>query len=404
MNTQPTQTVALLGSVSHGKSTLIKRLTGIITAKFKEEKERNCTIKLGYANCKIYKCKNNHYTTTNICELCEEKTELQKYISFVDLPGHHSFISTVLTSLSSIDMAIFVIAANQSCPQQQTLVHLSLIEIMNIKNVIILQNKIDLVTREKAIENYNQIRELIKGTNIENASIIPVSCGLNIGLDVVLEEIINNINNINKENNLQSINIIRSFDINRPDCEINNLKGGVIGGTINNGKFSIDEDVYILPGLFNKTTNKSVPLRTKIINIRTQKEDLKYATTGGLIALQTTIDPMLTRNNRLVGNLVVKELDLIDKDIYIKDEIRLQYKLFKYNFYDKDLPIKKLHNNELLQLQIGSAIVSGSCKLLNKNCIITLTRPVCCELNKNIIISRRNNKSWNIIGFGTILI
>ena len=202
---QATINIGTIGHVAHGKSTVVKALSGVQTVKFREELQKNITIRLGYANAKIYKCTNpeckkpgcyRSYGSAKednpICEVkgCGHRMELVRHVSFVDCPGHDSLMMTMLTGAAVMDGALLLVAGNESCPQPQTSEHLAAVEFMKLKHMIILQNKIDLVkTKEDAIENQRQIKEFVKGSIAENAPIIPICAQLKYNMDVVCEYI-----------------------------------------------------------------------------------------------------------------------------------------------------------------------------------------------------------------------
>ncbi|EDR24885.1 eukaryotic translation initiation factor 2 subunit gamma, putative [Entamoeba dispar SAW760] len=206
---QATINIGTIGHVAHGKSTVVKALSGVHTVKFREELKKNMTIRLGYANAKIYKCTNPNcpkpgcyksYGSAKednpICEVpgCGHKMQLLRHVSFVDCPGHDSLMMTMLTGTAVMDGALLLVAGNKPCPQPQTSEHLAAVEFMKLKHMIILQNKIDLVkTKEDAQKNYQQIKEFVKGSIAENAPIIPICAQLKYNMDVVCEYICHSI-------------------------------------------------------------------------------------------------------------------------------------------------------------------------------------------------------------------
>ena len=128
---QATINIGTIGHVAHGKSSLTKALTGIDTVKFSSEKVNNITIKLGYANAKIFECstpsciaQNQRYFTAKFdarddmpCPKCSKPAKLIRHISIIDCPGHDDFMTTMLSGVSLMDMTLLLIAAEQSCPQ-----------------------------------------------------------------------------------------------------------------------------------------------------------------------------------------------------------------------------------------------------------------------------------------------
>jgi len=167
---QATVNVGTIGHVAHGKSTIVKSLSGVQTVRFKNELERNITIKLGYANAKIYENVRpgadaiGRYTSrgsayADAFEDDKGTWVLRRHISFVDCPGHDILMATMLNGAAVMDAALLLIAGNETCPQPQTSEHLAAVEIMKLKNIIILQNKIDLVKEDAALAQYDQIKQ-----------------------------------------------------------------------------------------------------------------------------------------------------------------------------------------------------------------------------------------------------
>ena len=151
---QATINIGTIGHVAHGKSTVVKAISGVQTVRFKNELERNITIKLGYANAKIYKGdpkgeKGGFYTSrgsNHADEFVDSVTgvnfRLRRHVSFVDCPGHDILMATMLNGAAVMDAALLLVAGNEICPQPQTSEHLAAVEIMRLNHIIILQNKI----------------------------------------------------------------------------------------------------------------------------------------------------------------------------------------------------------------------------------------------------------------------
>ena len=145
-----------------------------------------------------------------------------------------------------MDGAILVIAADEPCPQPQTREHLAAAEVSGIKNLIIVQNKIDIVDQKRALESYNEIKNFIKGTVAEKAPIIPISAQRGINIDVLLNAIETIIPTPKRDETKPPLMyIVRSFDVNKPGTTIDTLEGGIIGGTIAQGKFTVGEEIEI---------------------------------------------------------------------------------------------------------------------------------------------------------------
>ncbi|MCK4717413.1 MAG: translation initiation factor IF-2 subunit gamma, partial [Thermoplasmata archaeon] len=218
---QPEVNIGLVGHVDHGKTTLTRALSGEWTDRHSEEIKRGISIRLGYADATFYKCKKckgtEAYTTSSKCSICGGKAELLRAVSFVDSPGHETLMATMLSGAALMDGALLLIAANEKCPQPQTKEHLMALEISGLKNTIIVQNKIDLVSREALEENYHQIKAFVKGTIAEDAPVIPVSAHHDVNVDALIQCIEERIPTPGfGDSKPPRLFIARSFDINKP--------------------------------------------------------------------------------------------------------------------------------------------------------------------------------------------
>jgi translation initiation factor 2 subunit 3 len=415
---QANMNLGTIGHVAHGKSTLVKALTGIQTVRFKNELERNITIKLGYANFKIFKCKNIHcpspgcFRSTGserkkgpFCLQCHKSMILLKHFSFVDCPGHEILMATMLNGTSIMDGALLIIASNEECPQPQTSEHLAAVKIMNLKNILILQNKVDLVSKEKAILNYQEIKNFIQKSHLKNNLIIPISAQRKINIGILMEVLNRKIPfpyRFFKKSPF--LLIVRSFDINKPGCQVNYLKGGVLGGTVLKGILCLGEKIEIRPGIITKTKNGEIichPIKTIIQSLSAEKNQLKYAIPGGLIGIGTKIDPTLTQGDRLSGQILGHNGSL--PGIFIN--IFVFYKLFRrlLGISKNNQGINSVELNEILMINIGNSSAGGKILKKKKNIIeIALTNPICCNLGDKIALSRRIEKHWRLIGWGII--
>lgn len=238
-----------IGHVAHGKSTVVKAISGVQTVRFKNELERNITIKLGYANAKIYECTDDecprparykaYGSSKEDSPKCDvpgfqsADMKLIRHVSFVDCPGHDILMATMLNGAAVMDGALLLIAANEPCPQPQTSEHLAAVEIMRLKHIIILQNKVDLVTEAAALNQHESITRFIQGTIAESAPIVPISAQLKYNIDAVCEYIVKKIPvPVRDFVSPPQMIVIRSFDVNKPGSEVEDLKGGVAGGSI----------------------------------------------------------------------------------------------------------------------------------------------------------------------------
>merc|ERR1719162_418692 len=408
---QATMNVGTIGHVAHGKSTVVKGLSGVHTVKFKQEKERNITIKLGYANAKIYKCDNEDMPRPDCYKSfgsaspdvvpCEEggNWRLIRHVSFVDCPGHDILMATMLNGAAVMDAALLLIAGNESCPQPQTSEHLAAIEIMKLKHVLILQNKIDLIRDTQAQEQHEQILRFIEGTVAEGAPIIPISAQLKYNIEVVCEYIEKKIPvPIRDFTSDPHLIIIRSFDVNKPGSEVEDLKGGVAGGSILKGVLKVGQEIEVRPGLVSKDGNGKLtcqPIRSRIVSLFAEQNEMMFAVPGGLIGVGTKIDPTLCRADRMVGQVLGSVGTLPDILIELEVSYYLLRRLLGVRIEGdkKAAKVQKLSKNEVLMVNIGSLSTGGRVIAVKADLAkIGLTTPVCTSVGEKIALSRRVEK------------
>ena len=402
-NLAPKINIGLVGHVDHGKTTLVKALTGKWTDTHSEELKRGITIKLGYANTSIYECKKcNSYSTSETCPTCGGKGKILRTVSFVDAPGHESLMATMLSGAAIIDVALLLIAANEKCPQPQTREHLMALKISDIKNIIVVQNKIDLVTKEQAIKNYKEIVNFLKSEGFENVPIIPISAQHGTNISKLLEYI-EKFPTPKRNPKINPIMFItRSFDINKPGDLPQNLKGGILGGSVKQGVFNIGDEIEIKPGVRIEKKGKSswIPLTTKILGIHTGEIAIDDATPGGSVAFMTSLDPSITRADILAGDIVGKK----DKLPKTWNKLSLETHLLDRVVGAKEkMVVEPIKNHELLMLNVNSAATVGLVSEISKKHIkCNLKIPVCAEKGSRVTISRRIGSRWRLIGYGMI--
>lgn len=394
--------IGLVGHVSHGKTTLTKALTGKLTLAHSEELKRGITIRLGYADVTIYKCtKCGKHSTNEKCIHCFSQAEPVRTVSFIDAPGHETLMATVLTGASLMDGAILLVAANEKCPQPQTREHLTALEVVGIKNVIIVQSKIDMVTREQALENYNQIKEFVNGTSMENAPIIPISAQYSVNLDYLFEAIEKVIPTPQRDLEADPLMYVaRSFDVNKPGSSPKALTGGIVGGSVVQGKFKVGDEIEIKPGVMVKSSYK--PLTTIITGLKKGGMDLPEAGAGGLLGLMTDLDPALAKSDGLVGNVVGYPGKLLPPVI---NSLTLEIHLLERVVGAKELastdPIKM---NEPLLVNVGTSRSVGAVTSIKKGAVsLNLKIPICATKQDRIVISRQVQGRWRLVGYGKLL-
>jgi len=401
---QPVINIGLIGHVDHGKTTLTERLSGKWTDTHSEEIKRGITIRLGYADTTFYYCEHDkQYMVKPRCPECGKPTRFVRKVSFVDAPGHESLMATMLSGATIMDGALLLIAANEPCPQPQTREHLTALQIAGITHVVIVQNKIDLVSEEKARKNYEQIKEFLKGTAYEDAPIIPVSAQHGANIHYLIQAIEEHIPTPERDETADPLMLIaRSFDINKPGTKPKDLVGGVLGGAIIRGKLSVGDEIEIKPGRVVEEHNQQVakPIKTKIIGIKTGGASVKTARPGGSIALMTTLDPSLVKSDSLTGNIVSHEGKLPPTWHELRLETKLLERVVGVQVEQKVEPIKM---NEVLMLNVNAAATVGIVTELSKNefrCKLKL--PVCAAVGSRVTISRRIGTRFRLIGYGLI--
>jgi translation initiation factor 2 subunit 3 len=317
MDFQPVMNIGMIGHVSDGKTTITKQLTGTLTQKHSSEKQKNLTIRLGYANAKILKCSSckepecyfsvSSETFDYICPTCNSTAILMNHVSFVDCPGHNMLLATMLNGTSVMDYTILVESvSNPNIPAPQTLEHFNCIKNMNIKNIATILNKIDLITKEKTKDLCIDLQTFLKENNCES-KVIPMSATHKINLDILCM-ILANLPKPQRSSDNFKMPIIRSFNINKPGTDIDNLNGGVIGGSIISGEIKLDDELYLIPGMIIKEECKYKPLKCKVLTINSEKNNLSKAFPGGLIGIKLDIDPGLTADDGLSGNILTNNI------------------------------------------------------------------------------------------------
>lgn len=411
--------------MAHGKSTVVKAISGVQTVRFKNELERNITIKLGYANAKIYKGdpkgeNGGFYTSrgsSHADDFVDEKTgvhyRLRRHVSFVDCPGHDILMATMLNGAAVMDAAFLLVAGNETCPQPQTSEHLAAVEIMRLKEILILQNKVDLVKPDAALAQQEQIRKFVAGTVADAAPIIPISAVLKYNIDVVCEYIVRKIPLPTRDfTSVPRLIIIRSFDVNRPGQDVSDLQGGVAGGSILQGVLRVGDEIEVRPGIVTKqegedgnTNMVCSPIYSRISSLYAEQNDLQFAVPGGLIGVGTRIDPTLTRADRLVGQVLGLRGQLPEVYCEIEISFYLLRRLLGVKTSDggKQAKVQKLSKGEILMVNIGSTATGGKVSAVKGELAkIALTQPVCTTEGEKIALSRRVDKHWRLIGWGQI--
>ena len=406
MKVQSDVNIGLVGHVDHGKTTLTKALSGIWTDTHSEETKRGISIRLGYADIEFRKCNKCSeplcYTTSLVCEHCGEETEILRKVSFVDAPGHETLMATMLSGAAIMDGAVLVIAANEYCPQPQTKEHLMALEVIGVTDVIIVQNKIDIVSKDRAIESYKEIQDFVRGTCAEEAPIIPVSAQQGANIDILIDAIDKKIKTPKRDpNKPPRMHVARSFDINKPGSHPDSIKGGVIGGTLIQGTLKEGQNIEIRPGIENKKGGKDswFSLTSEIVGLNTGGEDVDEVGPGGLVGVATKLDPSLTKADSLSGSVAGEPGTLPDVLLSFEMETHLLDRVVGTKEERDVAPIKL---KEPLMINCGTTTTIGVVTNVKGNVQVTLKLPVCADKGDRVALSRRVGARWRLIGYGII--
>lgn len=404
---QPEVNIGTIGHVDHGKTTLVQALAGVWASRHSEELRRGITIKLGYADASIYKCPNcpppQCYSTEPKCKVCSTQGEFIRAVSFVDAPGHEALMATMLSGAAVMDGALLVVAADELCPQPQTREHLAAIEIVGVKNLVIVQNKIDLVDEKRALDSHEEITNFVKGSIAENAPIIPISAQHGVNMDFLIQALEEHVPTPNRDpTKSPRLHVVRSFDVNKPGTSAEKLEGGVLGGTILQGVFKVGDEVEIRPGVRVEKLGKVLyePLFSELVSLQAGGRTVQEAQPGGLVGIGTLLDPALTKADGLTGNLVGKPETLPPT----RSELTVKMHLFPRALGTKELiEVGNVRSGEALLLDVGTTITAGSVtSVKGETATFKLNRPISAEEGARAAISRKIAGRWRLIGYGII--
>lgn len=305
------------GHIDHGKSALVKALTGIDPDRLKEEKERGITIDLGFAYL-------NYPDGLNV--------------GIVDVPGHENLVKNMLAGAGGIDIVLLVIAADEGVmPQSKE--HLAICNLLKIKKGLIVLTKSDLVDRDWLELVSNDIEKLVKGTFLDSAEIVPVSSKTGYNLDLLKERIRDVASGVEHK----PIKGIFRLPVDR----VFTLKGfgTVVTGTAISGSISLNDSVEILPK----------GIKTKIRGLQSHGNSLKTAYAGQRVAinLQGIEKKEVQRGDVLSFPDKIKPASVFDAGIELL----------------RDTPLPCLRNRSLVHLHTGTSEVTGRVIFYGKDSI-----------------------------------
>ena len=196
------------------------------------------------------------------------------------------------------------------------------------------------------------------------------------------------------------MHVLRSFDVNKPGTKIKDIKGGIIGGSLTQGTFSIGDEIEIKPGIINPKKNTYEPIRTQIVSLGTAAGIVDDVKPGGLVAIGTKLDPSMTRSDSLVGSVIGKPETLPENSVSAKLSV---------NLFDSavgtvnDIKVMPIQIGESLRLNVGTAPVLAKINKVKAEQIeVQFKRPVCLFDNSNVALSRKIEDRWRLIGAGVV--
>ncbi len=402
--TQPEVNIGLVGHVDHGKTTLVQALSGDWTDQHSEEMKRGISIRLGYADATLRRCPDcaepECYTVEETCPEHDVDTETLRTVSFVDAPGHETLMATMLSGASIMDGAVLVVSATEDVPQAQTEEHLMALDIIGIENIVIAQNKVDLVDDERARENYEQIREFVEGTVAEDAPIVPVSAQQEVNIDLMIQALETEIPTPERDESLPArMYTARSFDINRPGTTAADLLGGVIGGSLAQGTLEVDDEIELRPGREVEEGGSSEyhSIETSVRSLQAGGQSQSEVGPGGLLGVGTGLDPSLTKGDALAGQVAGEPGTLPPTRNGFEMEVELLDRVVGEG------AVEEISTGEPLMLTVGTATTVGAVTSARTGeCEVNLKRPICAEEGAKIAINRRMGARWRLIGVGTL--
>lgn len=306
--------VGMAGHIDHGKTTVVKYLTGVDTDTLPEEKSRGMTINLGFTQIKF---------------------DDGSRVGLIDVPGHEKFIKNMSAGVSGVDYLLMVIACDDGI-MPQTEEHFQILKLFGVKKGMILLTKRDLVDEKRYEEVKKQCREYFKGSFLENSPLLPLS--------IINIESYNTLKNLLKDE-LKKIDLEEKERYFRMDIDrVFSVKGFgcVVTGTVKSGKISVGDTLTIYP------QNKMV----KVKGLESHGEKKDSIGTGNRCAI----------NLAGIESSEIKRGDIIGKSLLTGDKIECKLTLLESS--------PKIKNNHRIRLNIGTDEIIGRVKVYEKNCIL----------------------------------
>jgi len=262
------------------------------------------------------------------------------------------------------------------------------------------QNKVDLVTEEEAVTNQKEILEFLHGSPIANAPVVPISANHKAGLDALIGTVEETIPTPARDATKPPLMYVaRSFDVNRPGTRPAELRGGVLGGSLLQGRLVEGEEIEIRPGVPGSSNGRAESLHTKITSIVSGGERRDELRPGGLAAIGTSLDPSLAKGDGLTGRLIgtAGTLPAVSQKIRLKATL-----LDRVLGAQREIKVEKIRTSEVLAVTVGTTIAPGKVTSARGDDVeLALGRPVTVFPGTRVAISRKLN-AWRLIGYGIV--
>jgi len=315
-------------------------------------------------------------------------------------------MATMLSGASIMDGAVLVVSATEDVPQAQTEEHLMALDLIGIENIVIAQNKVDLVDRDRAVDNYRQIQEFVEGTVAEDAPIVPVSAQQQeVNMDLLIDAIESEIPTPDRDpaRAPACTRPARSTSIDRARPQPNS-RGRVVGGSLVSGELSVGDGLEIRPGreVDEEGQTGGAPRNDGAIALQAGSNDVESARPGGLLGVGTGLDPSLTKGDALAGQVAGEPGTLPPTRNEFEMQVDLLDRVIGSEEGD-DGDVEDINTGEPLMLTVGTATTVGAVTSAREGeCEVSLKRPVCAEKGAQIAINRRVGARWRLIGVGTL--
>ncbi|MGC8773122.1 MAG: translation initiation factor IF-2 subunit gamma, partial [Conexivisphaera sp.] len=294
------------------------------------------------------------------------------------------------------------VAANEPIPQPQTREHLQALRIVGVERLVVALNKIDLVSWNDALSSYKRLREFLEEHGYgDDVPVIPTSAQRRLNIDALVQAIEEHIPTPPRDRSKPPMmQVLRSFDVNKPGTELSELKGGILGGTLMQGVLRVGDEVELRPGIFDPDRQKYFPVTTKVVSLGTSAGLVDSVEPGGLIAVGTELDPFFTKGDQVVGDVMGPPGELPDVVDHLVMDVELLPSVVGATVPTKVEPLRK---GEPLRLNVGTMVTLGIVSEVKGSRVsLSLRRPVCPPPNARVAISRRIEDRWRLVGSGRI--